>query len=246
MNKYKADIHIHTVLSPCGDVEMSPMNIINKALEKGLDIIGITDHNSTLNCRVIAEAAADQGIFVMCGAEVTTQEEVHCLAFFENPEKLQEFQLYLEAYLPQVPNQAEKFGHQLVVDEKEQVLAEVDCLLILGISRSLEQVEKKVHSLGGLFIAAHADKKSYSVLSQLGFFPDDVHFDAVEVAFPERLTASEHKMLSALNVPLITNSDAHYIHLLGNSGFNMELETRSFEEIRKAFAGIEGRRIISL
>lgn len=246
MNKYKADIHIHTVLSPCGDVEMSPMNIINKALELGLDIIGITDHNSTLNCRGIAETAKNYGLFVMTGAEVTTQEEVHCLAFFENTEKLSEFQRYLDANLPKIPNQSEKFGYQLVVDANEQVIEEVECLLILGISQSLEQVEKKVHDLGGLFIAAHADKNSYSVMSQLGFIPQDVKFDAVEIAFPERLTDAGRKMFGALLVPLITNSDAHYIHMMGQADFTMELEKLSFEEIKMAFAGIDGRRIISI
>ena len=102
MNTYRADLHIHTVLSPCGDLDISPTRIIEKAREKGLDIIGITDHNSTRHCSLIRELAQPAGIFVLMGAEVTTREEVHCLSFFENDDQLSEFQAYLEQHLPHV------------------------------------------------------------------------------------------------------------------------------------------------
>jgi predicted metal-dependent phosphoesterase TrpH len=91
MNVYKADLHIHTVLSPCGDLEMSPSNIIRQAKEQKLDIIGITDHNSTRHCKLTAELGERQGIFVLTGVEITTREEVHCLAFFEKPESIDIF-----------------------------------------------------------------------------------------------------------------------------------------------------------
>lgn len=48
MKWYKADLHIHSVLSPCGSLDMSPKNIVQSALDKELEIIAITDHNSTL------------------------------------------------------------------------------------------------------------------------------------------------------------------------------------------------------
>ena len=96
---YKADLHIHTVLSPCGDLDMSPSMIIDQALIKELDIIGITDHNSTKNAIVCKEIGERNNIFVMMGAEVTSKEEVHCLCFMPNEEKLSEFQEYLETNL---------------------------------------------------------------------------------------------------------------------------------------------------
>jgi predicted metal-dependent phosphoesterase TrpH len=77
MKIFRADLHIHTVLSPCGDLGMSPANIISEAVQKGIDIIGITDHNTTRHCKLISRLAAEKGIFVMQGAEVTTKEEVH-------------------------------------------------------------------------------------------------------------------------------------------------------------------------
>jgi len=88
MNTYRADLHIHSLLSPCGDLEMSPANIVSEASKMGIDIIGITDHNTTRHCNLISRLAADKGIFVMQGAEITTREEVHCLVFFENTDTL--------------------------------------------------------------------------------------------------------------------------------------------------------------
>ena len=102
MKVFNADLHIHTVLSPCGSLEMSPKAIILAASEKKLDIIGITDHNSTRQCRVVTAEAQKAGITVYCGAEVTSKEEVHCLAFFENFKKLDEFQQFLDKHLPDI------------------------------------------------------------------------------------------------------------------------------------------------
>ena len=128
---YKADLHIHSVLSPCADLEMSPLNIINKAKERKLDIIGLTDHNSTKQCKITCEIGKKNGIFVLCGAEITTKEEVHCLAFFENDERLLEFQQYIETHLPRIKNEIKRFGYQLIVDEDENIIAEEEILLSL-------------------------------------------------------------------------------------------------------------------
>ena len=100
---FKADFHTHTLLSPCGDLNMTPENIINEAVQNGIDIIGITDHNATRHCRLAVHYAQNRNIFVLCGAEVTTQEEAHCLAFFSNFEKLDAFQSFIEAHLPDIP-----------------------------------------------------------------------------------------------------------------------------------------------
>jgi len=110
MKYFRADLHIHTVLSPCGDLEMSPGNIVSEAALRGIDIIGITDHNTTRHCDLVKRLAAEKRIFVMQGAEVTTKEEVHCLAFFENTDALNKFQEYLDSNLPEILNDPSKCG----------------------------------------------------------------------------------------------------------------------------------------
>ena len=122
MNQYWADLHIHTVLSPCADLEMTPANIVNRAKEKGLHIIGITDHNSTKNALLVKKLAQKEGIFVLTGAEVTTKEEVHCLAFFEFENQLNQFQQFLDDNITIIPNPDGHFGYQPVVDENDDIL----------------------------------------------------------------------------------------------------------------------------
>lgn len=243
MNKYRADLHIHTVLSPCGDLEMSPANIIAKALEKGLDIIGITDHNSTRHCKLMRELAEAAGIYVLMGAEVTTREEVHCLTFFENDDQLSEFQAYLEKHLPLIPNNVEKFGYQVVVDANEQIIDEIEFLLISALDQSIEQVEKKVHSLGGIFIPAHIDRPSYSIISQLGFIPDDLLIDGIEISANCKIQSVIPFLGKQTERTIIRNSDAHYLENIGKAFSVFEMEHRTYSEVILALYGTLGRKV---
>jgi len=244
MNKYRADLHIHTVLSPCGSLDMSPVRIIEKAREKGLDIIGITDHNTTRHCKLISKLAELSGIFVLMGVEVTTREEIHCLSFFENDYQLSEFQVYLEKHLPPILNNIGKFGYQVVVDENEQVTEEIEYLLISALDQSINDIEKKVHSLGGIFIPAHIDRPSFSIISQLGFIPAELLIDAIEISAncqPEEVLPFIEKQKDK---PLIRCSDAHYEDQIGNAFTTFEIEHLSFYEIKLALNGFRGRKVI--
>jgi len=246
MNTYRADLHIHTVLSPCGDLDMSPTNIIAKAREKGLDIIGITDHNSTRHCSLIRDLAIPAGIFVLMGAEVTTREEVHCLSFFENDDQLSEFQVYLEKHLPPVPNDTQKFGYQVVVDKDEQIQEEIEYLLISALDQSINQVEQKVHSLGGIFILAHIDRPSYSITSQLGFVPDELQIDGVEISSGCKKESVLPFLPKQGNLSIIRSSDAHYPDQIGKVFTSFEMEHRSFGEMKMALHATGGRKTLIL
>ena len=243
MNKYRGDLHIHTVLSPCGDLEMSPANIISKALEKDLDIIGITDHNTTRHCKLISKLAEPKGIFVMMGAEVTTREEAHCLTFFENDDQLSDFQAYLETHLPPVLNDTQKFGYQVVIDEDEKIIDEIEYLLISALDQSIEQVEQKVHSLGGIFIPAHIDRPSYSIISQLGFIPADLLIDGIEISANCKVQSVLPFLGKHNDKSIIRNSDAHYVENIGQAFNIFEMNHMSFKEVKLALQGIDGRKI---
>lgn len=243
MKNYRADLHIHTTLSPCGDLEMHPVNIVSVAAGKGLDIIGITDHNSTRHCALISKLAAAKDIFVLQGAEVTTKEEVHCLAFFENTDALEIFQDFLDSSLPDILNLPEVFGYQLQVDENEMVVFEETRLLVNGINKTLEEVGSFVHSLNGLFIPAHIDKAKNSIYSQLGFLPEDLNADALELS---GLSAAGQFVATHPEIgrfPLISSSDAHVPENIGMKVTNFYLAEPSFSELSKALRGENGRRI---
>ena len=244
MNRYRADLHVHTVLSPCGDLDMSPVNIVDTAAKRKIDILGITDHNSTRHGELIKKLAAKEGIFVLCGAEVTTKEEIHCLTFFENNDILKGFQEYLEMHMSDVMNKPDIFGYQVVVDEDERIIDEVDKLLISALDQGMEEVEKVVHHMGGIFIPAHIDRQSYSLLSQLGFVPPGLNADAFEIS----ARTSRSKVLEQFpylkDYSFIGSSDAHHPSQIGNRTTLFEMKTRNFSEIKMALAGQDGRGVI--
>lgn len=243
MQEYKADLHIHTVLSPCGDLEMSPVNIVNAASQKGLDIIGVADHNTTRHCRLITQLAAEKGIFVMPGAEVNTQEEIHCLAFFENIEILDDFQAYLDQYLPRVKNDPNFFGYQVQVNEKDEIVYEEEISLFGAIEQSIGDVENKVHELNGIFIPAHVDRQRDSVYSQLGLFPDDLNPDAIEISWRNEPGEFLKTHPELLQFTVLRNSDAHFPDDIGRVFSRFLLMNRNFKEIKMALARESGRRV---
>ncbi|HNX67034.1 MAG TPA: PHP domain-containing protein [Bacteroidales bacterium] len=236
MRPIRADIHIHSVLSPCGSLDMSPAAIISKAVENGLEMIAISDHNSTLNCNLAVELGREAGLSVLRGAEVTTSEEVHCLTIFPDDVAAAAFQEFLNEKMQHIKNVPEKFGYQLVLDREENIIDEVEYFLPAALTASIDEVEKKVHSLGGLFIPAHIDRPAFSLYSQLGFMPSDLAADAVEVTgrIPE------------VKCPVIRNSDSHMIDQVGKKFTTYMLDEPTFSELAMAFRNENQRRVISV
>lgn len=241
MKSFSADLHIHTVLSPCGDLEMSPRNIVERASELRLDIIGIADHNTTRHGALIKKLAEEKGMFVLCGAEVTSIEEVHCLCFMPDLEALGVFQLYLDQYLFNTKNNVNYFGHQVQVDEDEMIVYEEEKLLIQSIDRTVSQIADFVHSLDGLFIPAHINRQTNSMISQLGFVPEDLNYDALEISrhVSKADFLRQHPELSGATI--IRDSDAHFLRHMGEVRNDFYIEKPDFEEIRMALHKKQGR-----
>lgn len=243
MYDYKADLHIHTVLSPCGDLEMSPVNVVNFASSRGLDIIGITDHNTTRHCELIRELGNEKGIFVMAGAEVNSKEEIHSLAFFEKAEQLTEFQEYIDAWLAPVKNDPDKFGYQVQVNRNDEIIYQEEKLLFGVLDQSIDEIERKTHELKGIFIPAHVDRPRNSIYSQLGFFPEGLVADAIEISWASDPTEyiSKHPELKEYTV--VRSSDAHFPNDIGRATSLFTLRNRSFCEMKLAIEGKAGRGV---
>ena len=245
MKTFKADLHIHTILSPCASLEMSPKNIVRKAVENHLDIIGITDHNSTRQCETVIKEAANCGITVYCGVEITTQEEIHCLAFFGNSNDLSKFQTLLDTNLPAIKNNPSLFGYQVVVDEDENIIFTEEKLLINALSLGIEKIESLVHQLNGIFIPAHINKSKNSIISQLGFIPDSLNADAYEIT---KHGIEVNKFIEVNKLPeytvLLKNSDAHFPEEIGKNTSEFEMESCDFSEFRLALKNKMGRKVV--
>lgn len=245
MNLYRADLHIHTCLSPCGSLDMSPTVVVETALARGLNIIAITDHNTTLQCPEIQLLGAEAGLTVIAGAEVCTREEAHCLTLFGTDTARAAFQHYLDEHLPHLPNDPERFGDQVWVNRNDEIMGEAPYLLLSSLDQNVNQVAAYVKQLGGLFIAAHVERPSFSLISQLGFIDPSLPLDAVEYTDISRFgrLLSAHKYLS--NYTSYPASDAHNPEQIGSKPCLIRASAPLFDNIRKAYAQSDEHLVFS-
>jgi PHP family Zn ribbon phosphoesterase len=229
----KLDLHIHSCVSPCGALEMSPSAIARAAVAAGMDGIALADHNTALNTPACAEACRRAGLAFLAGVEVCTAEELHVLCLFDQVETALAFGADLYAQLPPVVNRPEKMGDQVYVDVEENILGEVGIFLGTGCSWPLTEVCHIVHERHGLFIPAHIDRPVNSLLSQLGMIPD-LPYDALEVT-PEYASMGLPESVWR-RYPRIMTSDAHYLRDIGRRFLEIDLAACDVEHLRKALA----------
>ncbi len=239
----RGDLHIHTVLSPCGDLDMSPRTIVEQALSKDLRILGVTDHNSTLQAGVVAALGAAHGLLVLHGAEVTSQEEIHILTLFADANTAGIFQRFIDARLPDVANRTDLFGDQVVVDANDQITYVEERLLISALQATLHEIEAEVHRLNGIFIPAHIDKPVNSIISQLGFMPPGLPVEALEITGFIGADEARQRFMIPPEIALIRNSDAHMPSDIGRNFTLFELEQLNFDEVKLALKQIDGRSV---
>lgn len=242
LKSLKADLHIHTCLSPCGDLKMSPANIAEQANLQKIDILGICDHNSAENVPALMEAADKYKITVLPGLEVTSQEEIHILALFDDLPSALKLQEIVYENLPG-ENDEDTFGLQVVVNESGEVLNFNKRLLIGASSLSINKVVNFIHSFNGLAIASHIDRQSFSLISQLGFIPPDLDLDAVEISWQMDTQEAVEKFHPA--VAITKSSDAHYPEEIGRATTTFLIEEGTTKEIKKALSEQDGRKIIN-
>ncbi|KPU27839.1 phosphoesterase [Caloranaerobacter sp. TR13] len=224
------DLHIHSALSPCGDEDMTPNNIVNMAYIKGLDIISVTDHNTVQNVEVIMKVAKKRDILVIPGIEVTTKEEVHILCYFRNTEDSKEFQDFIYRGLPNIKNNEKLFGRQLLMDENDNIIGKVDKFLLNSTKYTIKEINDLVNRLNGALVPAHVDKKSYSILANLGFIPNELNIKTVEVS--SNYFSLSTKILNSLNgYNILKNSDAHYLGDINEPVMFLDLEKKDINSL---------------
>ena len=233
----RADLHIHTCLSPCAEREMSPPAVVREARKRGLHVIAVCDHNSAENVEATMRAAETVGLAVIGGMEISTREEVHVLGLFKDDHALGSAQEVVYENLCG-ENDPETFGEQLVMNERGEVARHNRRLLIGSTDLSLEEVIRTIHGLGGMAIAAHVDRPSFSVISQLGFIPTGLRFDGVEVC-------SDALPGLPADLAVLRSSDAHRPEEIGSRYTRFFLEEPTASEIEMALRRIEGRKILT-
>lgn len=245
MRCFVADLHVHSLLSPCADVEMTPRNIIISAVNCGVDIVAITDHNSCDNVCAAIEAAAGTGVTVVPGMEVETQEEVHLVVLFDNIMQLKSFNVFVESHLSGLINDESRFGAQFIVNARDELIGTREEMLLASLLCGVGEVTAEARARGGICIASHIDRPAYSILSQLGFIPPDALLAAVEVSRRTSVTKAPELFPAIGRLPVITSSDAHYLRdFIAGPKTVLYLEEPTLAEIKQAFGGQNNRKIV--
>lgn len=230
MSRYLCDLHIHSCLSPCGDEDMTPGNIVGMALLNGLNIVALTDHNSTANCPAFYSIARAHGIIPIAGMELTTAEDIHVVCLFRDLESAMDFGAFVDQRRFKIKNQPEIFGRQIIVDDNDEPVDEEEFLLINASYLSLEDAYREVTSRGGVCYPAHIDRSSNGILAMLGDFPPEPPFTAFELNDIASLAScrEKHPILTEKGLRHLASSDAHYLTDISEDGFAVEIEDEPY------------------
>jgi PHP family Zn ribbon phosphoesterase len=243
LKTYVAELHVHTVLSPCAAVEMIPPFIVREALKNKIDLIAITDHNASANAGAVQKAAAGTGLTVLPGMELQTREEVHVLCLFDTLAQIESWQALVNAHMPPIENNIEYFGEQFIVDETGEFIRRETQLLVTSANLSLKEAVQGVSRLGGIAIPAHVNRKAFSLIANLGFVPPDLPIDALEISRHLSPADARAQFSQLRNFTLIQNGDAHRLNeFVGVNVF--KLASPTVAEIKLALRNAQGRSLV--
>ena len=234
------DLHLHSCLSPCGDNDMTPYNLVNLAKIFGYDIIALTDHNSCLNCESAMKVGEKIGITVVPRMELCTSEEIHNVCLFPSLEKAMDFSDYIHSTLPNIPNREKIFGEQLIMDDADGILGKEELLLTTASSISITQLNELVDKYDGVCYPAHIDRSSYSIISSLGDFPPEAESRCFELTPGARAEEYFEKYPATRGKLIIRSSDAHYLENMREPEFMIDLRENS---ARALIDYLKGRHI---
>lgn len=235
MNKFYYDLHLHSCLSPCGDNDMTPANIAGMAAVKMLDIVALTDHNTTRNCPAFYKACKSQGVIPIAGIELTTSEDVHIVCLFETLEKAMEFGEFVDTRRIRIKNKTEIFGDQLIMDENDEIIGIDDFLLPNATTLSIEEGYHEATSRGAIVWPAHIDREANGIIATLGMLPSEPRFGVVEYRDAASVPDYESRFPELKEKKIVCSSDAHYLWDINEreNFFELDDENYSGDLIRK-------------
>jgi predicted metal-dependent phosphoesterase TrpH len=222
---------------------MSPKRVVEKAVENNIDIIAICDHNSAENVRAAINVGVDYKITILAGMEITSVEEAHILALFDNVEAVLDLQKKVYENLAGENNE-DVFGEQIIANEFDEVEGYNKRLLIGATALTIKTLVDEIHKRNGLAIAAHVDRQAFSIIGQLGFIPPDLELDALEISANINRSRAVERFPEINKFPLITSSDAHFLQDIGKVKTSFLLEEPTLNEIKKALIVEDGRKAL--
>ncbi len=223
MKRLYCDFHMHSCLSPCGDNDMTPANIAGMAFLKGLGAVALTDHNSAKNCPAFFAACEEAGILPIAGMEMTAAEEVHLVALFPTLESALAYDAFLQDKRVLIKNREDIFGEQRIMDAQDNIIGHEEHLLINALTMDVAECTQTARAYGALVYPAHIDKDANSIITALGFMPEDPTFTCYEFHSREKIDPFREKY-SLGSARALISSDAHYLWDINESDQAMTID----------------------
>ncbi|GBD99989.1 PHP domain protein [bacterium BMS3Abin07] len=246
IKRYRSDLHIHSCLSPCAELDMTPKRIISRAVEKQLDIIAVSDHNSAEHVHVTMELGSKHNIAVLPAMEISSAEEVHMLAFFDSIDDCLKVHEDVSASMSNIPSYSHDETSQPVVNVKEEILYFNPLPLINAADIPVEKLVGIIHRNNGLAVASHIDREVFGIISQLGFIPEGLPLDAVEVSWRVKSEEEAQRFIAGQEYPIVSFSDAHHIVDIGRRITEFYIEKPAIKGIRMCLRSEAGRKLTVL
>lgn len=228
MTKYKYDLHIHSCLSPCADDDMTPANIAGMAVVNGLNVVALTDHNTCKNCPAFFTHAKRHGIIPIAGMEITTSEDIHLICLFEELDSAMAFDAAVYEKLIKIKNKSKIFGRQLIMDEKDEIKAEEEMLLINATTLDLDDAYKLCTEFGGVCYPAHVDRQSNGIIAILGDIPKEVPFASFELNDKASLESYRERYSALRDKSFVVSSDAHNLWSISEGENTVEIDDEPY------------------
>lgn len=243
LSRLEADLHVHTLLSPCGEVEMVPSLIVAAAQAAGLDLIAVADHNSCENAGAVIRAAEGSGLKVLPGLEAQSVEGVHLLCLFDELDAALRLQQALYESLPDAPGAHRLYKEQMVVDERDEFVGYCERPISMPTSLEIIEIWRLAEQDGGLVVPSHIDRTGTGMCGVLGMMPESPVFEAVEITANISEQEARATYLHGMNCAVFRSSDAHWLSAIGQNRTVFHLERRSVSEIRMACRRDGNRRV---
>lgn len=229
MKSYRYDIHIHSALSPCADILLSPNNILNYATLQKLDIIAVTDHNSMLQQNTLDILQKSYDLLYIYGVEVTTTEGFHVLCYFKTKSDADQ----MNQLLLQQRSKNSTTNEQLIFDEHDAVVCTYPYNLLDDSLWTIDSLYQLVQKQKGLFCLAHIDRYKTEKIEKITNIRSIFH--AIEVTNQNQVEIIQKQYPVFLECKFIVNSDAHDLVQIGKHQAKIKLKEKSLEAFFQYF-----------
>ena len=208
---------------------MTPANIVGMALLNGLNIIALTDHNTSKNCPAFFAQARLHGIVPVPGMELTTAEDIHVVCLFRELSDAMKFDMFVSGRRMLIQNKPEIFGRQIHSRRKRRGLRRRGNLLINATDITLEEAKEAVFSRRRSMLSRTHRPNVKRNCSGSRLVPGRaIGYTAYELTNAASILEYEKRFPFLKNLPRAVSSDAHNLWSISEAEFSIPIDDEPY------------------